>query len=175
MKRIMWLIPAILLLSLTARAQEAPQFEISGGYSFLDANLNSSSFHLNGGNAALGENLNSWFGGRFEFNAYGGSVANTNISAQTFSFGPVFTYRHFDRLAPFGFFELGGMHASQGYLGISASATKLAMSFGGGVDYKLRDRIAVRVQGNYMWTDFLALRQNNIQLQAGVVFQIGKI
>ena len=39
MKRVLWLIPAILLFSLTAKAQDTPQWEISGGYSYLDANL----------------------------------------------------------------------------------------------------------------------------------------
>ena len=53
MKRVIWIIPAILLLSFTARAQETPSWEISGGYSYLDANLNGSHFHLNGGGGSV--------------------------------------------------------------------------------------------------------------------------
>ena len=49
----------------------------------------------------------------------------------------------------------------------------LAASGGGGVDYALNDRVAVRVQGDYLMTRFLDARQDNIQLTAGLVVRIG--
>jgi hypothetical protein len=69
MKRMMCLVPAIILLCLTARAQNVPEWDISGGFSYLDANLNGVTFNLSGGGGSLTENMNSWFGGRLEFNA----------------------------------------------------------------------------------------------------------
>src|ERR1700683_90284 len=100
MKRVIWVIPALLLFSLTARAQDVPAWELSGGYSYLNANLNGSHFHLNGGNGTATENLNSWFGGRIELNGYqgnegiavSGQTTVYSVSAETLTYGPVFSY-----------------------------------------------------------------------------------
>src|ERR1700733_2021141 len=112
MKRLIWLIPAIVLLSIsTAKAQEVvPQVEVSGGYSYLDGNLNGTHFHLNGGGVSATENLNSWFGGRVEFNAYNGNDAGTVVSAENITYGPVFSYRRFNRITPFAHVQIGVQH-----------------------------------------------------------------
>jgi len=176
MKRVLWLVPAILLISFTAKAQNTPQWEIAGGYSFLNANMGGPgpSFHLNGGYGSLDENFNSWFGGRFEFNGWGGSVDGTNVSAQTITYGPVISFRRFDKLTPYVDIEVGAAHASAGYLGISNGAFKPAIAPGGGVEFRVNDRVGVRGHANYLYTDFLSLRQDNIQVSAGVVFYIGR-
>jgi hypothetical protein len=173
MKRVMWLVPAILLFCAAAKAQGTPDWEVYGGYTYLRANISGTSFNLNGGGASLEQNLNDWLGGRFEVNAVGGTIAGTNVSAQTFTYGPVVSYRKFDRLTPFAHLQLGAVHASQGFLGISEGAFKFAMSGGGGVEYALNDRVAIRVQGDYLMTRFLNMRQDNIQLTGGVVIRIG--
>lgn len=174
MKRVLWLMPAILLFCATAKAQYVPAWEAEGNYSFLRANVNGTAFNLNGGGGSLTENLNDWLGGRFEVNAWGGTEAGTNVSAQTFTYGPVFSYRRFDRVTPFAHIQLGAVHASAGYLDISESAFKFAATAGGGADVTLTDRVAVRVQGDYLLTRFLNTSQNNIQLTAGLVIRIGK-
>jgi len=175
MRRFALLIPAVLIvLSCPAlQAQETPAWDVSGGYSYLKADLRGTSFHLNGGAASVTENLNDWFGGRVELNAYQGSVNGTNVSAQTFTYGPVFTYRRFDKIAPFAHVQLGAIHASQGYLGISTSAFKFAMTAGGGVDVKISQRAAIRLQGDYLMTRFLGLRQDNVQGSVGLVVRFG--
>ncbi len=176
MKRFMWLIPAVLALCVGARAQETPAWEVGGGYSYLRANVNNSGsdFHLNGGNVSVTENLNNWFGGRIEFNAFNGSVARQNVSAETITYGPVFSYRRFDRITPFAHVQLGAVHAGVGYLGISESAFKFAMAAGGGVDFNLNRRFAVRFQGDYLMTRFLDLRQDNLQFSSGLVVHFGR-
>jgi hypothetical protein len=176
MKRYAWLIPAVLIVLScpTLQAQETPEWDISGGYSYLKADLRGSSFHLNGGAASLTENLNSWFGGRIEVNAYQGSVSGTNVSAQTFTYGPVFAYRRSDKFTPFAHVQLGAIHASQGYLGISTSAFRFAMSSGGGVDVNINRKVGIRLQGDYLMTRFLGLRQDNIQGSVGLVVHLGK-
>ena len=176
MKRIFWIVPAILLLSISARAQEqaTPAWEISGGYSYLKANLGSSSFHLNGGVASATENLNNWFGGRFELTAYQGTEAGQSVSAQTFTYGPVFSYRRLRNITPFAKIQLGAIHGSEGYLGISKNAIKLAMVGGGGVDVRINKMASIRLQGDYLMTRFLTLDQNNIQGSVGLVLRFGK-
>jgi hypothetical protein len=174
MKRALWLIPVVLLvLGATAQAQEIPAWELSGGYSYLRANLNGASFSLNGGVASVTQNVNDWFGGRLEFAAYHGTESGTNVSAQTITYGPVFSYRRHQKLTPFGEFQLGAVHANAGYLGISASAFKFALSSGGGVDFKINPRAAIRVQGDYLMTRFLSLRQDNVRASVALVIRFG--
>ena len=176
MKRAIWLIPVILLACMSAKAQEVPAWDISGGYSYLRANVNNSpggSFNLSGGYVSADENLNNWFGGRLDFHAFNGGVAGSNVSAETITYGPVFSYRKFDRITPFGDVQLGAIHGSVGYLGISESAFKFAMTAGGGVDLNLNRRLAVRAQADYLMSRFLDLRQDNLQFSAGLVVHFG--
>jgi hypothetical protein len=173
MKRVIWIIPAILMLSFTARAQETPAWDISGGFSYLQADFNGANFHLFGATTSATENLNSWFGGRVEVNAYHGNEAGTTVSAQTITYGPVFSYRRLKTVTPFAHVQLGAMHASTGYLGISQSAIKFAMSGGGGADVRITERVSVRVQADYLMTRFLSLGQNNVQGSVGMVFRFG--
>lgn len=181
MKRVILLIPAILLLSISARAQDTPAWEISGGYSYLDANLNGSHFHLNGGGGTVTENLNSWFGGRVEANAYQGNEALTvsgqttvySVNAQTITYGPVFSYRKFSRITPFGHIQFGAVHGSANYLGISQSAYKFAVAPGAGLDFAVNRSTVIRVDGEYLLTRFLGLTQENLNASVGIVFRFG--
>lgn len=174
MKRVLWLVPAILFLCVSAKAQDTPAWEAGGGYSYLWANVSGSTFHMQGGEGSLSENLNDWFGGRFEVAAYGGTVGGTNITAQTVTYGPVFSYRRFDRITPYAHVQLGAVHASAGYLGISQSAFKFALAPGVGVDFRITDRLGVRGQGDYLMTRFLNARQDNMQFSVGLVLYLGK-
>ena len=69
-----------------------------------------------------------------------------------------------------------------GISGLTASDTAFAMAFGGGVDIKISERIAVRAgQVDYLYTkhDFsggapgIAGHQNNLRASVGIVFQFG--
>lgn len=174
MKRFMWIVPAILLFCVNAKAQETPWWELSGGYSYLQGDVGGSpGFHMQGGYGSVRENTNDWFGGSFDFNAWGGTFDGNNTSAQTYMFGPVFSYRKFDRVAPFANVEFGAIHGSQGYLDISESAFKFAMVAGGGADFRFGRRTAVRAQANYLMSRFLNTRQDNLQYTVGLVFYIG--
>ena len=115
-----------------------------------------------------------WFGGRLEFNAYSGNDAGTVVTAQTITYGPVFSYRRFSRITPFAHLQLGAQHASKGYLGISESASKFAIAPGGGFDLALNRRTALRVDGEYLITQFLGLTQQNASVSLGVVVRFGK-
>ena len=174
MKRLFWIIPAILLFSFTARAQETPAWEISGGYTYLKADLGKSNFNLNGATASATQNVNSWFGGRLEISAYHGTESGATVSAQTFTYGPVFSYRRFRTINPYAHVQIGAIHASQGYLGISQSAIKFAMVGGGGVDVQISRMASVRLQADYMMSRFLSLNQNNLQGTIGLVLRFGK-
>jgi Outer membrane protein beta-barrel domain len=173
MKRLLLVIPAMLLCCLTAKAQETPAWELSGGASYLESNISGSYFGLPGGGGAITENLNSWFGGRAEVNAYHGVEAGTTVSVVTANYGPVFSFRKFNAFTPFANAQFGVIHGSQGYLGISQSAFKFGMVGGGGIDVRINDQLAVRGQANYLLSRFYGLQQNNLTFGVGLVFKLG--
>jgi len=173
MKRFIWLLPVILLCCAGAQAQGTPSWELSGGYSNLWVHSSGESFRLNGGNATLTENVNSWFGGRFELNAFRGAEAGVNVNAYTLTYGPVFSYRRMGRVVPYAHFQIGAIHGSQGYLGISQDAFKFAVAGGGGIDMSINRKIAVRLQADYLLTRFLEVNQNNLQTSVGLVYRFG--
>lgn len=175
MRRLILLVPVVLLLGLSAEAQETPQWELGGGYSNLFADVGGRNFTLYGGGASIQENVTDWFAGRIEVNAYGGDTSGLHLTAQTYTFGPVVSYRKLQRLTPFAHLQLGVIHASAGYLGISESATKFALAPGGGLDFAFNPRVTVRVQGDFLSTYFLNQRQNNAQFSAGLVFRLGHV
>jgi outer membrane protein with beta-barrel domain len=117
--------------------------------------------------------VNSWFGGRFELNAFRGAEAGVNVNAYTLTYGPVFTYRKMGRVVPYAHFQIGAIHGSQGYLGISQDAFKFAVAGGGGVDLSINRKLAVRLQADYLLTRFLGANQNNLQTSVGLVYRFG--
>jgi hypothetical protein len=173
MKRLTWIIPAILLISLSAHAQNTPAWEFSGGYSYLRADLGGSNFNLNGGTATATENLNSWFGGRLDISAFHGKESGATVSAQSFMYGPEVSFHRLKGVDPFAYVELGGIHGSQGYLGISQAAFKFAAAGGAGVDVPVFKGMAVRVQADYMISRFLSANQNYLQGTVGLVYRFG--
>jgi hypothetical protein len=177
MKRAIWLVPAVLcmLFSTTARAQDAPEWELFGGYSYVkNVRGSGSRFHMEGGVGSLTQNLNGWFGGRVQTGFFTGNEAGRNINAQTVTYGPVFSTHKYERMIPYINVQLGAIHASRGYLGISAPAWKFAMAPGVGVDFAINERAAIRVQADYLMTRFLSRRQDNLQGTVGLVVRFGR-
>jgi Outer membrane protein beta-barrel domain len=177
MKRLIWL-PAVLciLFCSTARAQDAPEWEVSGGYTYVRANVTGSgkSFALNGGVGSITQNVNGWFGGRVQAGFFTGKEAGRTVSAQTITYGPVFSTHKYERITPFVDVQLGAIHGGIGYLGISAPAFRFTAAPGIGADFKVNDRVAIRVQADYLMTRFLGLRQDNLQGIVGLVLRLGR-
>src|SRR5262245_33750745 len=98
MRRLIWLIPVILLCCWPAAAQRTPEWDLSGGYAHFFANIGDNSFNLHGGTGGIQQNMADWFGGRVEFSGFGGDTAGFHVTAQTYTFGPVFSYRKWERL-----------------------------------------------------------------------------
>jgi len=177
MRKLLILLP-LLVLPVSALAQTkpaTPHVEIFGGYSFLLANQNNSSFNMNGANFSVAENMNSWFGGALDFSSHWGTENGYNVNTQSITFGPVFTYRKNKTVVPFGHIMLGAARGSPQYLNISQSEWRFATYAGGGVDVNVNSRIAVRlIQADYLMTRFSDIRQDNFRFSAGVVFKLGK-
>lgn len=180
MRKSFWLMALMLSPALPAAAQQAegvetPQVEIYGGYSYLRADFGVQDDAFNGWNFSLTENVNSWFGGKADFSGHLAQPGGVNVNAYLFLFGPQFSYRRSRSFTPFAHVLLGGIRASEGFIGAPEAATKFAAAFGGGFDLRVHKNVAIRVvQAEYFITPFFNERQDNLRVSAGVVLRFGK-
>lgn len=173
MRKLLILLP-LLILPVSALAQQTPKVEVFGGYSNLTANLNRSSFNMNGVDFSVTENLNSWFGGALDFSSHFGTENGLKTNTQSASYGPVFSYRKNKHIVPFAHGLAGAVRGGPQYLNISKSETRFGVYVGGGVDVKVSPHVALRLfQADYLLTRFSSARQDNIRLSAGIVLLLG--
>lgn len=183
LKLVVSLLAVLTFFGVAAQAQDTPKVDVFAGYSFVRENPSTagvSSFSLNGGSASIAYNHNSWLSGVADFGGYhNGNILNTGVAGtlSTYLFGPRVSYRHYERLTPFGEVLFGVAHASGSIAGSSSSDNSFAMTIGGGVDYRLTDRWAIRpVKVDYLMTRFpettsSGQTQNNLRVSTGIVFR----
>ncbi|HVA95884.1 MAG TPA: PKD domain-containing protein [Candidatus Dormibacteraeota bacterium] len=187
-----------------------PKVELFMGYSYWRAVPESTGNRIDamhGGSASLAYNLNSHFGLVFDFagfradsllfNSPGAGftptrVVDVNGDVFTFLFGPRVSFRNHGRLTPFLQVLAGAARASEVRVdGCNfpiysctplPEETAFALTAGGGLDYRLNRRIALRlIQVEYFPTHFQDPTslggdkgwQSNVRLSAGIVFRFG--
>jgi outer membrane protein OmpA-like peptidoglycan-associated protein len=165
-----------------------PHEELFLGYSYLNVspgnNLPEADF--NGGSASFAYNFNRHLGlvgdlGDYHAGDYAG-VANVSSNIVSFLFGPRLSFRNDSRVTPFAQILLGGAHGSgdPGLLGGPTSLNGFALATGGGLDFGLNRRFALRLpQVEYVMTRFdpniagVPTHQNNVRASAGLVVRWG--
>ncbi len=183
MRKFVWLTGMFLLVATCAMAQDTPQAEIFGGYSYVRFNPGTgfSGVNEHGGSGSVAYNVNSNFGivGDFGFYKVGditgtfgsGTTAFTgtvpvNGKVVSYLFGPRLSYRAYDKVTPFAQVLFGG--ARRGDITTSAvvagfpagskvvgSQNAFAVAFGGGLDAKVHPNIAIRLaQVEFLLTRF---------------------
>jgi outer membrane protein OmpA-like peptidoglycan-associated protein/opacity protein-like surface antigen len=186
-----------------------PRVDLFLGYSYWRAvpySLSNRIQSMNGGSASLAYNFNDHWGfvadfagfstDSLRFYASPGStpsrVVDADAKAFSFLFGPRLSFRSHSRLTPFLQVLVGAAHATDVTLKgcpvpIYAcmplpSETSFALTAGGGLDYRVSHRFALRlIQAEYLLTRFEDPTspthdnafQNNIRLSAGIVFRFG--
>ena len=176
MRKFLILLP-LLVVPVSAWAQDVPKVQLFGGYSNMWANANTSNnnFDMNGVTVSAQENLNSWFGGVLDFSTHFGTENGFHTNAQTISYGPVFSYRKHNGIVPFAHVMLGAERGGSNYLNISRPETRFVALAGGGIDIKIRPTVSLRViQVDYVMSKFSNARQDNLRISAGFVFNLGK-
>lgn len=162
---------------LPAAAQDAPAFEIFGGYSYIKVNEGGpgTSYDLQRGWAAsFSPHLNRWFGLTADFSGHYETVGGTATKIHLFTAGPRFAIGRSERFSPYVHVLAGGMHISTRFLTMKASATGFAGIGGGGLDVHVNNRFSVRVaQLDYVVTHFSGRYQHDFRYSAGVVFRFG--
>ena len=175
----------------SAHAQDAPKWEIFGGYTYMRANIvvNGTTFNMNGGSGAIAYNLSNWFALVGDFGmTHAGAVATQpfSLTVMTYEFGPRVSWRNHTKLTPFAQVLMGGGRAT-GTLYTSSLGTGLAplgqsndfnFTAGGGVDWKISHRFSVRLaQAEYLHSQFPNAHNNsqsNLRLSSGLVFTFGQ-
>jgi Outer membrane protein beta-barrel domain len=155
----------------SASAQERGKYELSAGYAHLRVDSSKGGLSLNGLDFSLARNVNGWL-------AVTGDVGGYHLEGfrlGTYMFGPRFTARVARKASFFGQALFGGSHAQVAAgRGFPTYHDSVAWSMGGGLDYRLNARIALRLgQVEYVQTRLGGAAQHNLRAGAGVVFSFG--
>jgi len=174
-----------------AGQEEIPRFDAFGSYGYMHSNIvvDGTTINLNGGTASFTYNWKRWVGLAGDFGVYHQSNITANaatLTITTFQAGPRFRWRKWQRVTPFAEGLVGLGHAGGTLYTVSqtvgypafGTSTALVMTAGGGVDWQVSYRFAIRmIQADYLYSQFNnnghGNRQNNLRLTAGVVFNFG--
>jgi opacity protein-like surface antigen len=163
------------LFSIAAHAQ----VYVFGGYSYLNADLNSAGrTSLNGWNGSIEGKVLPLLGLVADFSGEygsaniafdGSSSTSVSIHQHNFLFGPQVSFS-VSKFRPFAHALFGASHASDSALGASSSNNAFAYAIGGGIDYHLVPMFAWRIQADLLQTRFNSTAQNDVRIATGLVF-----
>jgi len=201
--KLVLLLGFVFLLTMTAFAQEYPQFEVPVGFSFVNVHPNQAaltSFNVFGGGGGFVYNFTPVIGIKADFMGYtqgtgqklsqnGQFLGNVSGNLFTYMFGPQIK-KHSGKFQPFGEALFGAAHTNldanickleQGCGSGSGNNNAFAMEFGGGLDIPITKNIQFRpVEVDYLYTHFGSNKlfsssssQNNFKYVAGVNFTFG--
>ena len=171
MRKTMWLVSAIVLITGSAFAQDAPRAEVSVGYSFLRLG-GTGGTNQNGGDASIALNVNRWLGVVGDVGGYHSSSFGVGADTYTFLIGPRFSLRA-GEVTPFAQVLIGGAHLTAGIGGFSTSVTPFAISAGGGLDLAISKHVALRPQLDYFNFRSHGQTGNAGRASLGLVFRFG--
>ncbi|MGE0132062.1 MAG: outer membrane beta-barrel protein [Blastocatellales bacterium] len=183
--RKLFLIAALAIaLPLMAQAQDSPETEIFGGYSYLRGDDSNDGIDLHGWNASFNQNIVKWAGIKADFSGHYGDFEflpgfGSDLSAHLFLIGPQFSIRKNERVQPFVHALFGVMRTDLSFFDVTGKITQrdstFAMALGGGLDVKLTDHLAVRLfQADYVLTRFDDDSQHNFRASTGLVLRLGE-
>ncbi len=189
MKRNLMLLALGLVGSVAAVAQESastPLAEVGINYSYITTMPGSgaSSFGSQGGSGTFVYNINKVLGVVADLGGYyNGGSANFTPTTFSYLFGPRLSLRKSARFTPYVQALVGGARVSTSLVdvntGNSIAQNGLAAAFGGGLDVRITDHLAVKpFQVEYLMTQTPNIWStnntlNNIRYSAGVVFRFG--
>jgi hypothetical protein len=157
-----------------AHAQDTPKADVALGYGIIEV-PQGFTFMMHGGSGSAAWNVNNWLGLVADFGAYH-AHPGVSLTAETYTFGPRFSYRRWDRFVPFAQLLIGGQHASAVTTGFTDASNAFALGAGGGIDIGCDrgGRFAVRPQMEYFGFRANGTMTTTARLSIGIVFRIGK-
>jgi hypothetical protein len=201
MRNLVLVVVLVLTFSALGMAQDLPQFELFGGWSYVRPDGGSvEGSPTNGWNASVTINITDMVGLVIDANgAYGnytehftlydgeepyeGSVkAGTRF--HSIAFGPRFTLRQHERYQPFYHAMMGLRHSSVDYLvdtetvdgdWISDVNDNFLMIFGGGMDIVVNPKFSIRAfQADYTLEKSYGDFKPDLRFATGLVFKFGE-
>lgn len=169
-----FLMMIVALTAGTAAAQDTPRVQVFGGYTYTRFDSPSFGFSnpsgLNGYTFSPTFNLIRQFGVVAELSGQYGS----NINLRDIAVGPQFLYPREKTL--FFAHVLIGNARSRVKVGNGEEDTERYVAVGGGMDFDITSRFAVRVfQVDYARTSLFSEKQNNLKFSTGLVYHWGSI
>ena len=153
-----------------AAAQEDRKYALSAGYAYMRVDSSAGALSLHGISFSLARNVNNWL-------AVAGDLGGYHLEGfrlGTYLAGPRFTARARQRTSVFAQVLLGGAHANAGGRGFPAYHDSVAWALGGGLDYRINARVALRLaQVEYLQTRLGGDVQHNLRAGAGIVLHFG--
>ena len=143
------------------QSESAYKWQAFAGYGYTSLNqVNQSENGLQGVNLSLTRNWGNHFGLTADGGAYAYTYDASNPGDPTVDMvllGPVFHAKLFERVDGFAHLLLGGEHTGMNTAGYSAiPRLSFAGGAGGGLDYKLNPRLAIRFSGDDIASSFFA-------------------
>ena len=130
------------------------RYEVYGAAAYSSANQVKGSSALLGGNVGADLKLKRWFGAAVDFGYYGAeasSNSHVSTSMSTFLAGPE-VYIPADNLTGFFHVLFGGAHTG----GVGAKPDiSFATGIGGGFEYAVSKRLAIRISGDGILSSFV--------------------
>ena len=127
------------------------RYEVFAAAAYSGANQAKGSSALIGVNVGADAKLKPWFGGTVDFGYYALSHGHVSPTVTTLLAGPE-VYIPADKLTGFFHVMFGGAHTA----GISAKPDiSFATAIGGGFDYAISKRLAIRVAGDAILSSFV--------------------
>lgn len=177
---------AIGILALGTRAQNTipalkvgHSVELSGGYDFDRFRLAGTTANMKGLIGAIGINVTRWMQLRGDASVELGNFGTSKLRIYGDHFGPRLFFRKPNgfHAMPFAEVLLGASRLDaklSGASGYSYVDSGFSMKAGGGLDFALSSRFAVRaVNLDYYMTPFFGERQNNLWVSSGFVIRFG--
>jgi hypothetical protein len=157
----------------TAFAGRAPlPWQLTIGYQFNHIDIRGAlpPFNTIGVNASLVRYIRSGLGVEAAAGgAYGKAVDSASLGSLFVGAGLHLIYTNRTHFEPWAHGLLGGEHLNFG-APVAVKASSVAWIAGGGFDYRLSPRLALRIQADYLGTHFFGAFQRNFQLVSGVVW-----
>jgi hypothetical protein len=193
MRKLLLGLAVLFLTPVIASAQDAPDVEVFGGYSYFrqqDYGIFDDS-NLHGWEVSGTKYFTRYFGIEADVSGHYGTLEErefdfippinpdllpeTNASVFNYMIGPHFA-ADAGRARPFAHALIGGTtHRFNVEAFGSGSDTSLSAAFGGGVDFRVSKSISIRaIQADYILTTFGPENQKNLRVSTGVVFTFGR-
>jgi hypothetical protein len=198
MKQVLILVGAMLVLSSSATAQgpagvdssggshstshsafaaDLSQWQLALGYQYNHINLTGTAYNTNGMNTSVARFFGSWFGVEGQLGMGFGNTGTTTVPPNLTSkplfagVGPRLAFRGHGRIEPWVHGVGGMLHFRfTQTAGVLGSNTALAGEAGGGIDFHLNPRVAIRTEVDFIESRFFSRYQRHFQAVTGFVF-----